>query len=290
MLIDSHIHTHYSHGDSEVYKIVQDAIKKGLDGIGFAEHFHYDFFNDIGLPTVEGREVKGTVFENFKMYYKTVERAKEKYGDKIKILLGVEVDFLEDKKDEIKKALEIKPFLNDYKEEGPERKFEFDFIMGSAHFIGSPLKYFSDYKEKGDDWMIEEYFSSIKNAIKSGLFDVIGHPELIKYFIDKNFNYYSKHIEEIVDLLLKNNVAIDLNTDYLRNSKTGKIEKERLNPGLEMLAMCKEKNVPLVIGSDAHSPKKLANNFSDTFEILKDIGIKTLYYFEKRKLFDYKIG
>ena len=185
---------------------------------------------------------------------------------------------------------EIKPFLNDYKEEGPERKFEFDFIMGSAHFIGSPLKYFSDYKEKGDDWMIEEYFSSIKNAIKSGLFDVIGHPELIKYFIDKNFNYYSKHIEEIVDLLLKNNVAIDLNTDYLRNSKTGKIEKERLNPGLEMLAMCKEKNVPLVIGSDAHSPKKLANNFSDTFEILKDIGIKTLYYFEKRKLFDYKIG
>lgn len=290
MLIDSHIHTHYSHGDSEVYKIVQDAIKKGLDGIGFAEHFHYDFFSDIGLPTVAGREVDGTVFDNFKLYYKTVEKAKEEYKNKIKILLGVEIDFLEFKKDEIKKALEIKPFLNDYKEERPERKFEFDFIMGSAHFIGSPLKYFSDYKEKGDDWMIEEYFSSIKNAIKSGLFDVIGHPELIKYFIDKNFNYYSKHIEEIVDLLLKNNVAIDLNTDYLRNSKTGKIEKERLNPGLEMLAMCKEKSVSLVIGSDAHSPKKLANNFSDTFEILKDIGIKTLYYFEKRKLFDYKIG
>ncbi len=289
MLIDSHIHTHYSHGDSEVYKIIQDAMQKRLDGIGFAEHFHYDFFNDIGLPTVGGKEVDGTVLENFKMYYKTVEKAKEEYKDKIKITLGVEVDFLNNKKEKIKQALEAKPFLNDYKEKNPDRKFEFDFIMGSTHFIGSPLKYFSDYKEKGDDWMIGEYFDSIKKAIKSGLFDIIGHPELIKYFINKKFDYYSKHIEEITDLLSKHNIAVDLNTDYMKNSKTGQIEKERLNPGIEMVSLCKEKNIPLVIGSDAHSPEKLANNFTETFEILKQLGIKNLYYFEKRKLFDYKI-
>ncbi|MFW6025483.1 MAG: histidinol-phosphatase HisJ family protein [Candidatus Woesearchaeota archaeon] len=289
MLIDSHVHTHYSHGDSEVYKIVQDAIQEGLDGVGFAEHFHYDFFNDIGLPTVGGKEVEGTVFENFKMYYKAVEKAKEDYGDKIKILLGVEVDFLESKKYEIKKALEAKPFLNDRKEKNPEREFEFDFIMGSTHFIGDPLKYFSDYKKNGDDWLIEEYFNSIKNSIKSGLFDLVAHPELIKYFIDKNFDYYSSYIEEVVDLLSEYKVAVDLNTDHLRNSKTDKIEKERLNPGVEMLSMCKEKDIPLVIGSDAHSPKKLANNFSETIKLLKYVGIETLFYLEKRKLFDYKI-
>lgn len=72
MLIDSHIHTHYSHGGSEVYKIIKDAMQKCLDGIVFAEHFHYDFFSDIGLSTVRGREMDGTVFDNFKLYYKTV--------------------------------------------------------------------------------------------------------------------------------------------------------------------------------------------------------------------------
>jgi histidinol-phosphatase (PHP family) len=264
-------------------------MQKGLDGIGFAEHFHYDFFSDIGLPTVGGREVDGTVLENFKLYYKTVEKAREEYKDKIKITLGVEIDFLEDKKEEIRQALEAKPFFNDYKEKNPERKFEFDFIMGSTHFIGSPLKYFSDYKEKGDNWMIEEYFKSVEEAIKSGLFDVVGHPELIKYFIDKKFDYYAKHIEEIVGLMSKHGTAVDLNTDYMKNSKTGQIEKERLNPGIKMLSLCKEKDVPLVIGSDAHSPEKLANNFTETFKILKQLGIKKLFYFKNRELFNYKI-
>jgi len=289
MLIDSHVHTHYSHGDSEVNKVVRDAIQKELDGIGFSEHFHYDFFSDLGLPTVGGREVKGTNFENFKVYYNTVEKAREEYKDQLRILLGVEVDYLESKKDEIKKSLELKPFQDDYGETKPERKFEFDFIMGSSHFIGSPLKYFSDYKEKGDDWLIDEYFTSVKDCIKSGLFDIVAHPELIKYFIDKDFKYYSSYVEEVVKLLSEYHVAVDLNTDYLYNSKSDKIEKERLNPGVEMLVLCKEKNIPLVIGSDAHSPEKLAKYFSETFVYLKDMGIKELHYFEKRELKSYSI-
>ncbi|MCF7820229.1 MAG: histidinol-phosphatase HisJ family protein [Candidatus Pacebacteria bacterium] len=289
MIIDSHIHTHYSHGDSEVYRMVENAIKKGVDGIGFAEHFHYDFFSEMGLPTVGGREVEGTVFENFKMYYKTVEKAKEDYKGKIKITLGVEVDYLEAKKEDIKEALDVKPFINDYKEKNPDRKFEFDFIMGSAHFIGDPLKYFSDYKERGEDWLISEYFSLIKDSIKSDLFDVVGHPELIKYFIDKKFVNYSSHIEEIVGLLAKHKVAVDLNTDYLRNSKTGEIEEARLNPGLEMLFLCKEKNIPLIIGSDAHSSENIAKNFSETFKILKKLGINKFFYFKNRKLNEYSI-
>ncbi|MCK5416482.1 histidinol-phosphatase HisJ family protein [Candidatus Parcubacteria bacterium] len=289
MFIDSHVHTHYSHGDSEVYKVIKDAIEKGLDGVGFAEHFHYDFFNDLGLPTIAGKEMNGIVFENFKIYYKTVERAREEYKDKIKILLGVEVDYLEAKKYEIKESLDIRPFENDYKEENPKRKFEFDFIMGASHFIGNPLKYFSDYRDKGEDWMIEEYFQSIKDTIKSGLFDIIAHPEIIKYFINKDFNYYSQHIEDIVDLLVKYNVAIDLNTDYCLNKETKKFEKHRLNPSIETLVLCKEKDIPLVIGSDAHSPSKMTNNFTETFAVLKNIGIKNLFYFEKRKLIEYTI-
>lgn len=289
MIIDSHVHTHYSHGDSEVYKIVQDAISKGIDGIGFAEHFHYNYFGDIGLPTVGGREVDGTVFENFKKYYKTVEKAKKEYKDKIKILLGVEVDFLPDKKIEIQEALEIKPFINDYKEENAERKFEFDFIMGSSHFLGDPLKYFSDYKEKGEDWMIEEYFKLVKSSIESDIFDIIAHPEIIKYFINKDFSYYGHHIEDIIKLLSKRGVAIDLNTDYSNSTNLNIFEKTRLNPGIETLSLCKENGIPLVIGSDAHSPGKIAKNFNETYVILRDLGVKKLFYFENRKLVDYSI-
>lgn len=289
MIIDSHVHTHYSHGDSEVYRLVLEGIKKGLDGIGFSEHFHYDFFSDLGLPTVSGNIVNGTKFDDFKLYYNAVNQAKLDFGSKIKIHLGVEIDYLKSKSEQIKESLNIQPYKNDYKEKNPNRKFEFDFIMGATHFIGEPLKYFSDYKDKGDDWMINEYFDSIEHCIKSEIFDIIAHSEIIKYFIDKDFTYYRKRVESVVNLLSEYNVAIDINTDYMINPDTKKLDIERINPGIEMLKMCNDKNIVMVLGSDAHSPDKLAKHFNFTIDFLKTIGIKQLYYFKDRKAISYEI-
>lgn len=288
-MIDSHLHTHYSHGTAEVFEMVETAIKKGLTDIAFAEHFHYDYFNDLGLPMVGGRFVEGTVFDKFKLYYQAVKRAKEYYQDKINIRVGVEVDYLPEKEKEIKNALEIRPFVNDYQFKNSQEVFEFDFVMGSVHFIGKPLKYFSDYLEKGEYWLIDEYFNLIKKSISSNLFNVIGHPELIKYFIKLTDKDYVKYLEEIINLLIKHNVAIDVNTDYLKDSKTGEILTERINPGIEMLKMCQEKGVPLILGSDAHKPEKIANNFIAAIDLLKSLGVKKMFYFKNKQLIDYKI-
>lgn len=279
-MIDSHVHTHYSHGKAEVFEMVAEAIKRGLSGIGFAEHFHYDYFNGIGLPTVSGRSVEGTPLERFELYYQSAMRAREYYQGKIEIGIGVEVDYLSDKKKEIKLALEGKDSV---------KKFVFDFIMGSVHFIGSPLKYFSDYAENGEDWLINEYFNLVKDCVSLGLFDIIAHPELIKFFINKPEEYYRKHLEELVELFKKYKVAVDVNTDYMKNSKTGEIIKERINPGLMMLKLCQEKKIPLVLGSDAHRPEKLANNFEVATELLRYLGVKRLFYFKDRELLDYTI-
>lgn len=289
MIIDSHVHTHYSHGDCEIYKVASEAIERKMDGVGFSEHFHYDFFSDLGLPTVAGNKVEGTSFDNFKRYYNAAKKAKDDFGDKIKVGVGVEVDFLGSKVAQIKEALGTRPFLHDYKEKNPERKFEFDFIMGAVHFIGQPLKYFSDYKDKGDDWMIDEYFKSIESCIKSGIFDIVAHPEIIKYFVAKDFKYYGSRVETIVKLLSQYNVAVDVNTDYMKNPVTNEIEIGRINPGPEMLQLCNARGIPLVIGSDAHSSNKLANNFDQALDALKGIGIKKLHYFENRNCIEYKI-
>ena len=129
MIVDSHVHTHYCHGNSEVYRVVLEAIKKNIDNLGFSEHFHYDFFSDLGLPTIAGNKVTGTLLKDFKKYYDTVKVAKNDFKDKIKIRVGVEVDYLKIREEKTKEAL---------------KEFDFDFIMGAVHFIGEPLKYFSD--------------------------------------------------------------------------------------------------------------------------------------------------
>lgn len=286
-IIDSHIHTHYSHGKSEIYEIINYALNQGIDNIGFSEHFHYDFLDKSEIPTVNGRPVEGTLKNNFKMYYKTLERAKKEFKNKINIRIGVEVDYVIGKDNEIKTSLNEMPFINDYKEENPERKYDFDFIMGATHFIGEDLKYFSDYKQRGDDWMLNEYFNSLKQSIKSGLFNIIAHPELIKFYIDADEKYYNDKLDEITDLLKEYELAIDVNTDYMKGDYFNNIEK--INPGILMLRMCKDKNIPLVLGSDAHQFNRIGNCFEEVKKIIKDIGIESLFYFQGKRPVEYEI-
>lgn len=87
----------------------------------------------------------------------------------------------------------------------------------------------------------------------------------------------------------KYNIAIDVNTGYMKNLKTGGIDKKRIMPSIAILKMCQENDIPLVLGSDAHQHEKIADNFKQAKEVLRDLNIKSLYYFEKRKLVGYKI-
>ncbi|MCX6808991.1 MAG: histidinol-phosphatase HisJ family protein [Candidatus Berkelbacteria bacterium] len=267
-MTDSHLHTNYSHGKSTLDEMIQASIDFGLDNIGFAEHFIYDYFTENALPTVQGRSVDGTPLLKFKEYCAEVIKAKNKYKDTIKIRLGAEVDFIKGKEDEI--AREIK-----------SQNTNFDFMLGSVHFLGNPIKYFTDYIN--EPWVKQEYFSSMERCINSMLFDVLAHPMLIQYYMDINEKEYKSISEEVTDLLRQKGMALELNTDYF---SSGRI----LNPGAIMLKMCKKKKIPIVIGSDAHSAAKIAKNYKETFGVLDEIGIKELCYFEKREPVFYSIN
>lgn len=266
-MIDSHLHTNYSHGKSSLDEMILASIEKELENIGFAEHFIYDFFTENGLPTVQGRPVDGTPQLEFSKYCKEVRKAKNLYGKRIKIRLGVEVDYINGKEAEINKAL-------------LSQNTEFDFVLGSIHFLGNPLKYFLDYIN--EPWIKNEYFSILESGINSGLFDIMAHPLLLQYYINIDKKEYKNISENITDLLKNKNVAIEINTDYFTSRDT-------LNPNIQMLKMCKKKKIPMVIGSDAHSAMKVAKCFPEVIQILKDIGIEKLYYFEKRKPIPYTI-
>lgn len=268
MIIDSHLHTLYSHGTATVDEMVKKSIEKGLENIAFSEHFIYDYFSEKGVPTVQGGPVDGTSLKKFKQYCQDVNKASKVYKNKIQVRLGVEVDFIKRKEKEIKKALE-------------SQDADFDFIMGAIHFIGKPLKYFPDYAQ--ESWLKDEYFDWLKDSVTSKLFDIIAHPQLIQYYLDIDDREYEPIFERLTDLLKTYEVAIEVNTDFLDSKKI------KINPNLLMLKMCKRKNIALVLGSDAHSPEKIGKMFPEAIKILKNIGFEYLYYFEKRKKVSYSI-
>jgi len=78
--INLHNHTTFSDGKKTPKELVEEAISKKLDVIALTDHFEYF----LG-------------FSNFKsdifLYFKVLNHLKEKYGKKIKILAGLEVDF-----------------------------------------------------------------------------------------------------------------------------------------------------------------------------------------------------
>lgn len=272
-MIDSHVHTIHSHGKSSVDEIIKYVIKHRLNGVGFAEHFVYDYFDPQNLPTIQGKKIKGTSLENFTLYYKKVNSARAKHKNLI-ITQGVEVDFIQNKNKEIFSYL---------------KNFSFDYIMGSVHFIGGKLKYFSDYSINKNLWMQREYISMIKKSIQSGLFDIIAHPELFKFYTDAIIPEYNEEIKTITDLLKQHNVALEINTDYAKNLTMNKFDLERINPGLKMIKLCYQKGIPLVLGSDAHQADKIEKYFSETKKVLKSLGIKELYYFKNRKKIKYRV-
>ena len=87
----------------------------------------------------------------------------------IKIKIGLEVDFFSGKENEIRNYLHGLPL---------------DYIIGSVHYLGEKSVDGSTelYKENNIDRIFKSYFNSVSAAASSGLFDIIGHCDLIRIF------------------------------------------------------------------------------------------------------------
>ena len=91
--------------------------------------------------------------------------------DRVPVKLGIEIDFFQDD------ARKTREFI---------RKHPFDYVTGYVHVIGNWI--FDEPSEmhefsKKDTWQVyDEYFSLVRSAASSRLFDVLGHPDLIKIF------------------------------------------------------------------------------------------------------------
>lgn len=274
--IDSHIHTyHCEHAEGEVNEIIDAGIKNGVTNIGFCEHFTSEHLETLPKHT-DGRDLVLTRKEEFKEYCLEVNKAKKSYEKKnIKVRLGTEVDYFKGQENNIRKEL--------------GRLKGLDFIMGSVHFAGNPGRFFEYYSQKlSDKKILEKYRELLILCIKTDIFDVIGHLDQIRFNLKnptilENSDFY----EEVATLLKEHEMGVDVNTKLSNND--GGFDNKGVTPGPIMLKLCKEKNIPMVLGSDAHSPSQVSRNFKETISYLKNLGINELTYFEKRKPVYYKI-
>jgi len=156
--VDLHNHTtRCNHAEGSVDEYVEKAIEENIDIFGFSDHAPMNFDTRYRMS-----------FDEMDAYESDIKNAKEKYGDKIEILLGYEVDYLPGYIDD--------RVLN----------ANVDYLIGSVHFIDKwgfdNPEFIGKYEGADIDTIWQEYFDLVESMAKTGLFDIVGHLDLIKVF------------------------------------------------------------------------------------------------------------
>ncbi len=249
-MYDSHMHTplcKHAKGQPEAYAAVAE--KRGLTGIIFTCH----------NPGPDGWSTRVRMdMDQFDEYEAMVARAREAWLGRVDVRLGLECDFAP--------GFEswLEPILG---------RAEFHHVLGSIH---SNLPYYRKRFDSGDAAeYIQIYFDNMAQAAETGLFDTLSHPDLVK-------NTYHREWDPALgleialpalDRIAKAGTAMELNT-----SGVNKTIRE-MNPNPLMLAAMAERDIPVVLGSAAHEPKRVAADFETALDLLADAGYTNAAYY-----------
>ena len=165
--------------------------------------------------------------------------------------------------------------------------------MGAIHelhdiFFSSQNEAPPLYRDRDLSSLYQDYFELSVEMVRSGLFDIIAHPDLIKKHTHEltpplAFERYRSAAESFVDALLEAKVGMDV------NMKGMKLKAGEQFPSRELLelyltrARSRGLEPILTLGSDAHTPDGVGGCLREGALLLIDLGQKTLTSFEHRK-------
>jgi histidinol-phosphatase (PHP family) len=249
---DYHMHSSFSDGRSAPEDYIAPAIAAGLREIGFSEHL--TLFRDL-----EDWNMNPANISSYINHLDSIRNS----TNHIKIKTGLEVDFVEGKENEIFEFLSPLPL---------------DYVIGSVHYLGEKTVDVGPefYEGKNIDKLFESYFDSISKAIASGLFDIIGHCDLIRIFGYKpSFNQEPLY-RGLAKTMKMHDVVFEVNTNG-RNRPLADFYPDR-----RYLNIFHEENVPVCVNSDAHMPARVGQYFDEAYELLRYMGFTEMAVFEKR--------
>jgi histidinol-phosphatase (PHP family) len=260
VIVDYHMHLRNDRGEiahetAAVDAFVASARAAGVDEIGFTEHVYY-FEQTRSLWTVP-YQVERCVYD-IERYVQAVVAAQER---DLPVKLGLEVDYVRGREEETLEILSPYPW---------------DYLLGSLHYIAGlgvdSEPRLVDEVGVGEAWRI--YFEHLAVAARSGLFDSLSHPDLVKIFGERaaTFDY-----EPVADAIAAAGVAVEVSTAGLHKPV------RELYPHPRFLAACHQRGVPVTLASDAHRPNEVGRDFDRARELLQSAGYETVTVFMQRQ-------
>jgi histidinol-phosphatase (PHP family) len=183
--------------------------------------------------------------------------------------LGIEMDFVPGSEDRIANVLDGR---------------DWDYVVGSVHFLRDHSLDTDDYSIWGAgesaDRIWRRYFETVAASALSGLYDIIGHPDLVKVWgsatpvPDRDPRYF---YEPAVEAFAEAGVAVELSTAGWRKPVGEQY------PAVAFLEMLVDAGCPLALSSDAHVPEQLGFEYERAVELLESLGVGEIAVFERRQ-------
>lgn len=206
--------------------------------------------------------------EEFPEYLDLVAATREEWSDRVDVLLGLEADYFEGYELWLERQLQ---------------SAEFNYVLGSVH---PQLAEFKDrYGTDNASALQRKYFDLLAQAAETKLFDSLAHPDLIKNETPDDWqpSEIMDDIRRSLDRIAATGVAMELNT-----SGGHKIIRE-MNPFPEMLKEMQQRDIPVVVGADAHNPERVGDKFPAALELLESCGYTHVSYFVNRTRIEVEI-
>lgn len=243
-------HTHTKrcgHASGEAEDYILAAIEAGYEILGFSEHAYQLPYLYYTMPKDE-----------MEVYHHEIEDLKIKYKDKLQILCGLEVDYV--------------GFMDDYCKELYQ---EYDYLGLSVHFFRYCEENLGRYGSGNAKTREEifEYADLLIKGMKTGYFAYVFHPDIFVGYNDWNDSYQEASIK-IIQTAIDCNLPLELNANGIRKGCI--ITKDNQfrypYPRIEFWELAKSMGAKMIVGADAHNPKKLNDSALDILEVFyKDL-------------------
>lgn len=255
-LIDCHIHTDVcGHASGTVAQMVSAAVFDGIGGLVMTEH----------LPLPADLDPSGTLApsdEAFSAYAAQVRETRDRVKG-MTVTLGAEADWLTGRESDM--ALQA----------AAARGAGVEVLLGSVHFLDGwsfddPAN-LAEWDARDVDAVWESYFSAWCDAARSGRFEVMSHPDLVKKFGHFPSGDPGDMYAAAASAIRDSGAVVEFSTAGWRKP----VGEPYPGPGL--LAAFVDAGARFTVGSDAHAPSEVGYRIADAYEQLAAAGVRSVY-------------
>ena len=256
---DSHTHSERSFdGKDSVVMLSERALGLGLYSLTVTDHCECNEFYEKNVRTDMEHSIRD------------IMKARGLYADRLTIYRGIELGQpLQDRK-AADEALSLA---------------EYDFVLGSLHNLeGVQDFYFLEYTQENVRPLLDRYFTELLELAQCGLFDSLAHITYpFRYMsvakgLDVDENQYMEQFDAVLEALVRNDKALEVNTSGLRQLIGSTL------PGEGIVRRFRELGGKYVtIGSDAHRWGDVGAGIEDGLNMLLHCGFTHFTVYSKRE-------